>query len=56
MEKLKEIDSGVKAVVSSGYSEDPVMADYERYGFLDRVSKPYRMEELSKMLYNIHFS
>ncbi len=43
---LREIDPLVKAIVSSGYSNDPVMADCKSYGFSGMVSKPYKIEEL----------
>ena len=43
---LLEIDPEVKAIVSSGYSNDPVMASYQRYGFAGVVAKPYRIKEL----------
>lgn len=43
---LLEIDPMVKAIVSSGYSNDPVMADCRSYGFSGMVSKPYKIEEL----------
>ncbi len=44
--KLLEIEPGLKAVVSSGYSEDPVMTDFSSYGFSASVTKPYSMNEL----------
>lgn len=47
---LKDIDPGVKAVVSSGYAEDPVMADFEKYGFVGVLSKPYDMNKLQSVL------
>ena len=50
---LREIDPMIKAIVSSGYSNDPVLAEYQKYGFVARVEKPYRMQELGKTLREI---
>ena len=50
IKRLIEIDPNVKAIVSSGYSNDPVMAEYTKYGFRDVITKPYKIEELSKTL------
>ena len=44
--KLLEIDPAAKVIVSSGYSNDPVVADYAAYGFTASVSKPYSLKEL----------
>jgi DNA-binding NarL/FixJ family response regulator len=49
--KLKEIDPEVKAIVSSGYADDPIMSDYRKYGFRAALPKPYGMRKLSKALY-----
>lgn len=48
--KLLEIDPKVKAMVTSGYSNDPVMADFRDYGFSAVVSKPYKIEDLNRTL------
>lgn len=52
-QKLITLDPQVKLVVSSGYSRDPVMADYQKYGFSGAMVKPYRLEELSLLLQKI---
>lgn len=51
--KILEIDQDAKVIVSSGYSQDPVMADYESYGFIDILAKPYTLEEISKKISQI---
>jgi len=50
LEGLRSIDPDVKAIVSSGYSNDPVMSDYRKYGFNGVVAKPYKIEELTKVV------
>lgn len=47
---LRDIDPNVKAIVSSGYANDPIMADYERFGFCGVVTKPYKIDELLKVI------
>ena len=51
--RLLEIDPNAKAIVSSGYSNDPVMAIFRNYGFAGVVPKPYRIEELSHTLKDV---
>jgi len=50
MEALRQIDPAVKAIVSSGYSHDPIMADYRQYGFSGVLVKPYKFEDLRDSL------
>ncbi len=53
MTQLKAIDPEVRAIVSSGYSDDPVMSNYEQYGFCDVLPKPYQKAELNEALKGI---
>lgn len=48
--ELRKIDPKVKAVVSSGYSNDPIMSKYKDYGFSAVIAKPYRLQDLSEVL------
>lgn len=48
--RLKEIDPQIKAIVSSGYANDPVMAEYEKHGFCGVVTKPYKFQEMLDLL------
>jgi CheY-like chemotaxis protein len=50
LSKILEIDPNVKAVVSSGYSTDSAMANYQDYGFSAVLSKPYKLEEISSVM------
>ncbi len=50
IQRLMEIDPGVKAVVSSGYSDDAVVAGYQGKGFKAVLNKPYSTGELRAVL------
>ena len=50
IEKLREYDSSAKAVVSSGFANDPVVLEYAKYGFAGRLTKPYRINEMKAIL------
>ena len=50
MQELRRLDPGVKGLVSSGYSSDPVMANFRAHGFNGMVAKPYRLTDLAKAI------
>lgn len=50
IKKLRELDPTVKAIVSSGYSFDPIVANFREHGFLGTIPKPYRPEDLGEIL------
>jgi len=51
--QLLEMDKAVRAIVSSGYSDDPVVTDYRKHGFVGVLAKPYTIDELEKLLNRI---
>ncbi len=51
--KLLEIDPDVKAIVSSGYSNNPILADYSNYGFMGFIAKPFSLSDLSDGLFKV---
>ena len=40
-------------IVSSGYSEDPVVSNPTKHGFTDRIIKPYRKNELTELMMRV---
>ena len=50
IQKLKEIDPAVTAIVSSGYSDDAATANYEKQGFRAFLNKPYNLDALREVL------
>lgn len=53
IEKLKEIDPQIKAIVFSGYANDPVVANYSDYGFKAVINKPFRIPQLSQVIHQV---
>lgn len=47
---LQKTDASVRAVVASGYADDPVVAAYAEHGFVGAVTKPYQLEKLGEVL------
>jgi CheY-like chemotaxis protein/two-component sensor histidine kinase len=50
LRRMKVIDPSVRAIVSSGYSSDPVMSDFRAYGFSGMIPKPYRITDFAKAI------
>jgi two-component system cell cycle sensor histidine kinase/response regulator CckA len=53
VQHLGKITRDVKAIVSSGYSNDPILANFKDYGFSGRIAKPFRIRELSEVLHQV---
>ncbi len=52
--KLKELDKNAKVIVFSGYSTDPILVNFEEYGFDGVLKKPFSTEELMQLLKTIN--
>lgn len=52
MKKLLKIDPGVKGIVSTGYSHDPIVENPQEYGFSAVALKPYNIKKLSQALHS----
>ncbi len=50
---LLELDPEAKVIVSSGYSSDATMSEYSKYGFSGVIPKPYRLEDISRIIDNV---
>lgn len=53
IKKLLQIDPNARALVSSGYSEDPIMANFIDYGFLGVIEKPFQLPKIATTLEGI---
>jgi len=50
MEQLLALDNKAQVIVSSGYSNDPIMANYTDYGFCAAIAKPYQLSDLAQTI------
>ncbi len=48
--EIRKLDPNARVIVSSGYSNDPILDNYRTYGFCNIVTKPYELHDLSKVL------
>ena len=53
IKKILQIDPKAKVIVSSGYSNDPVMANYKEYGFSGVIAKPFQLKNLQKAINSV---
>jgi PAS domain S-box-containing protein len=51
--RLHQIDPNLKAVVSTGYDQDPIMNDFRRHGFEAALAKPYELNKLGRVVRDI---
>lgn len=50
---LLNVDPDIKAIASTGYSNDPVMSDYKQFGFSGAIAKPFTIEKLATVLHRV---
>jgi PAS domain S-box-containing protein len=50
MQRLKEVDPEVKAIIASSYGNEPIVKNFRDHGFSGSLVKPYDMDELSQVL------
>lgn len=50
---LRAHHAGVRAVVSSGYSDEPIMSEYEKYGFDCVIAKPWTPYALTRIVSDV---
>ena len=49
-EIIRKNNIQVPIIVASGYSDDPIMANPQKYGFTASISKPFSHKELQNIL------
>ena len=47
--RLKELVPSLKLIVSSGYSDAPVISNYRAYGFDDVIPKPWAIAQVGEV-------
>lgn len=51
--KILSIDRKAKVFVSSGYSNDPIMVNYQEYGFAGGIAKPFDLDAMQNILSSV---
>jgi PAS domain S-box-containing protein len=50
LKRLLEINPKVRAIISSGYSDDPIINNFSKYGFIGAITKPFTLETLTGVM------
>ncbi len=50
---ILDIDNNARVVVSSGYSGDSIMREYENYGFVGSIGKPFDIQGLKAVIQSV---
>ena len=50
LQKLKIDFPNIRAIAASGYSDDEVLADYKKFGFADKLLKPFRLKDVNQLM------
>jgi two-component system, cell cycle sensor histidine kinase and response regulator CckA len=53
VQHILEIDATAKVLVSSGYPNDPIMEEYDKYGFCGCIAKPFDLKGLEAILQEV---
>lgn len=53
IQKLLQMDPKARALVFSGYADDPIVSNFQEYGFLGFIKKPYSIHEVSEVLHQV---
>jgi len=53
VQRLRALEPDVRAIVSSGYSNDAILADHQAHGFVGVIVKPYELRTLGRVLQEV---
>lgn len=53
LQKLKKEYPDIRAIAASGYSDDEVLADYKKFGFADKLMKPFRLKDVNRIMHSL---
>jgi len=53
IKRIREADPSVRVILSSGYSDDPVLQEFTEYGFSGAIRKPYSIEQLAEVVHEV---